>query len=86
MTPNRHAGWRWTLIVSEVVVASYLVALQLADRRTRLDTGVALGLGVLAFVAWLFLFFGSPFLVRTHRWLAILGWGIAVAVIIFSKL
>jgi len=40
--------------------------------------------GILAFVAWVFLFFGSPFLVSSQRWLAILGWSMAVGAILFS--
>lgn len=76
--------WRWVLIVSEIVVGTYLIVMQLAVRHPRQETGAFLVVGILAFVAWVFLFFGSPFLVRSQRWLAIFGWFIAVAALIFS--
>jgi hypothetical protein len=41
-------------------------------------------IGVAAGIAWVFLFFGSPSLVRSQRWLAILGWCIAVGALLFS--
>ena len=78
--------WRWVLIVSELLLGSYLISMQLAGRHARQETGAFLVVGILAFVAWVFLFFGSPFLVRSQRWLAILGWCIAVAAILFPVL
>jgi len=73
-------------ITSELLLGSYLIAMQLAGGHTRQETGAFLVVGILAFVAWVFLFFGSPFLVRSQRWLAILGWCIAVAAILFPVL
>jgi hypothetical protein len=78
--------WRWALIVSESLLTTYLFEMHLADRHARHETGPFLVLGVLAFIAWIFLFFGSPFLVSSQRWLAILGWSIAVSAILFPVL
>ena len=77
---------KWVLIVSELLLGSYLIVMQLAGRYTRQETGPFLVVGILAFVAWVFLFFGSPFLVRSHRWLAILGWFIAATAILIPAL
>lgn len=49
-------------------------------------TGVSVFAALLTFAALIFLFFGSPFLVRSQRWLAIVGWCIAVVSILFSML
>jgi len=77
--------WRWALIVSELLVATYLVVvMQLPGRPVAQQTWPFLVVGILAFVAWVFLFFGSPFLVSSQRWLAILGWSMAVGAILFS--
>ena len=76
--------WRWILIVAEFLVAGYLVAAQLAGRAARHPSGGFAVVGIAAGVAWVFLFFGTPFLVRSQRWLAILGWCIAVAALFFS--
>ena len=73
---------KWVLIVSELLLGSYLIVTQLAGRHARQETGPFLVVGILAFVAWVFLFFGSPFLVRSHRWLAILGGCIAASAIL----
>ena len=78
--------WRWSLIVSETVVAGYFVATLIAGRHLRQETGLLLGVGIVAFAAWMFLFVGSLFLVKSHRWLAILGWGIAVTAVLFPVL
>lgn len=76
--------WRWILIVAELVVGSYLVTVRWIGLATRQpSTGLAL-VGIAVFVAWVFLFLGSPFLVRSERWLAILGWCIAVGALFFS--
>ena len=78
--------WRWALIVSESLLATYAVAMHFAGRHARQETGLFLVVGVLVFVAWVFLFFGSPFLVSSQRWLAILGWSIAASAILFPVL
>jgi len=64
--------WRWVLIVSELLVAANIVVVQLAGRYGLEETGLFLIVGILTFGAWVFLFLGSPFLVSSHRWLAIL--------------
>jgi hypothetical protein len=76
--------WRWVLISSELVLVVYLTVAGLAGRDARHPTGVFLAVGVAASVAWAFLFFGSPFLVPSQRWLAVLGWCIAVGALFFS--
>jgi hypothetical protein len=77
-------GWRWTLIAAEVLVAAHLGAALAAGRKTRLDLGAAEA--VVFFVAFLFLLFGAPFLVRRHGWLAIAGWAIGAAALLSSGL
>ncbi len=72
--------------MSESLLATYLVAMLLAGRHARQETGPFLVVGALVFVAWIFLFFGSPFLVSSQRWLAILGWSIAASAILFPVL
>jgi len=83
-TQTERPFWRWVLIVSELLLGSYLVAMQIAGLRARLETGGSIVVGILASVAWAFLFFGSPFLVSSQRWLAILGWCMAVGALLFS--
>ena len=78
--------WRWTLIVSECVLTAYLAAMHVAGSHARQETGPFLVVGMLASVFWVFLFFGSPFLVSSQRWLAILGWAIAASAILFPVL
>src|SRR5205807_6418716 len=66
-TPQlRAVAWCWALIAAEGVVVGYFGASLSAGRKVRLDGGALLS--VLVFVAWLFLFLGSPFLVRSQRW------------------
>ena len=89
MSTRTQAGsmfWRWTLIVSQLLLAAYLVTMHLAGRHARQGTGPFFLVGILAFAAWVFLFLGSPFLVSSQRWLAILGWCIAVGAILFPVL
>ena len=76
--------WRWILILSELVLAGELIAIRITPL-ARHYTGLSALVAALAGVAWVFLFFGSPFLVRSQRWLAIIGWCIAVAAILFSS-
>jgi hypothetical protein len=85
MNPRKTTlAWRWSLITAEVMVAGYMAASLLAGAKARLDAGALLS--VLLFLAWLFLFFGSPFLVRSQKWLAVLGWCIAVGAVLFPAL
>jgi hypothetical protein len=76
--------WRWILITAELLVAGYWVAALMAGRAARHPSGAFAVIGIAAFLAWGFLFLGSPFLVRSQRWLAILGWCIAVASLLLS--
>ena len=76
--------WRWILIISELLVVGYMTVVFMAGRAARHPSGAFVALGIAAFVAWAFLFLGSPFLVRSQRWLAILGWCTAVAAILSS--
>jgi hypothetical protein len=75
-------AWRWILIAAELLVAGYMVWSLMAGRAARHPSGAFAVIGIAAFVAWVFLFLGSPFVVRSQRWLAILGWCIAVATFI----
>ena len=86
ITPSTRTtlAWRWILIAAELLVVGNLVGALIAERAARHpSSGIAI-VGIAAFVAWVFLFLGSPFLVRSQRWLAVLGWGIAVAALFFS--
>jgi hypothetical protein len=83
MTARASTFWKWVLIIEQVI----LVAEEIATRVTpyaRKFYGWSAYAAMLCFVAWAFLFFGSPFLWRSHRWLAISGSGIAVGMILLS--
>jgi hypothetical protein len=83
-TTRTTIAWRWILITSELLVAGNLVVVLMAGRGARYSSGLDATIGIAAFVAWVFLILGSPFLVRSQRWLAILGWCIAVATLLLS--
>gem|GEM_PF-6468857 len=72
------------LIVSELIVVFYLLAINPVASGKDFDSGAFLVFGVVLFSAWIFLFFGSSFLIRSHRWLAILGWCLAVGTLLFA--
>lgn len=76
--------WRLILIAAELLVVAYWVGASIAGRAARHPSGAFLVIGIAGFVAWVFLFLGSPFLVRSQGWLAILGWCIAVLALFFS--
>jgi hypothetical protein len=78
--------WRWVLISSGLVLLAYLTVSWLAGCDARHSTGVLFAVAIVASVAWAFLFFGSPFLVPSQRWLAVLGWCIAVGALFFPLL
>ena len=78
--------WRWVLISSELVLLAYWTVAVLAGHDARHPTGVLLAVGIVASVAWVFLFIGSPFLVPSQRWLAVLGWCLAVGALFFPLL
>src|SRR6266571_4235167 len=77
-------AWRWILITAELLVVAYVMSALMAGRAARHPSGAFAVMGIAAFVAWVFLFLGSPFFVRSQRWLAILGWCISVAALFFS--
>jgi hypothetical protein len=83
--PEKPASvWRLILIGAEITVLGYLLASFIAGPKARVDVGVFLS--VIIFAACLFLLLGSPFLVRSQRWLAILGWCIAASAFLFPVL
>jgi hypothetical protein len=84
-TQRGSAFWRWALIVSALVVVAEGIAVRISGY-ARQDTGLSALAAVLSGVALVFLFFGSPFLVRSQGWLAIVCWCIAVATVLFSAL
>jgi hypothetical protein len=83
-TTRTTIAWRRILVTAELLVAGYMAGALMAGRAARHPSGGFVVIGVVAFVAWVFLFLGSPFLVRSQRWLAILGWCIAVATLFLS--
>jgi hypothetical protein len=72
--------------VSELVLAVYVATTQIPGFDVRRETGAFVVVGVFAFCSWVFLFFGSPFLVSSHRWLAIFGWALAVGAFLLPAL
>jgi len=72
------------LIGAELLVGSYAVVVHSVNLEDLRGSRASAVFGLAVFGAWLFLFLGSPFLVRSQRWLAILGWFVAVASFIFS--
>jgi len=81
----RSPFWRWALIVSSLLLIGEDIAVRVTPYM-RQYRGVSVLVAILAFAAFVFLFFGSPFLVRSQRWLAIIGWLIAVVSILLSAL
>jgi hypothetical protein len=78
-------AWRWILIGAELLLVAYVMCAVMAGRAVRQPSGAFTVMGIATFVAWVFLFLGSPFLVRSQRWLAVLGWCISVAALFFSS-
>jgi hypothetical protein len=74
--PNA-AFWRWALIVSQVIIVGYTIVV--SSRRVDLPF---LETALLVVPSWLFLFFGSPFLVRSQGKVAIIGWCIAAGLLL----
>jgi hypothetical protein len=81
--------WRWALISSQVLVVTFCVMDRVliaeAGRRAHFATGPSLLIGIVSFPALLFLLFGSPFLVRSHGPLAVVGWCVGAAALAFSS-
>jgi len=78
---RRQLPWRWLLILSETLVACFTVFIKLAERHEGTMSPSPIIDGAVG-VAIIFLFFGSPFLVRSQGGLAILGWLIAAAAVL----
>jgi hypothetical protein len=78
-------AWRWALIFSQVILVGYLVAVRFSPY-ARSFTTVTLLFAGLAMISNLFLLFASPFLIRSHGRLAMVGCCVAVAAIIFILL
>ena len=78
---TQHLVWRRVLISSEVFLACYAVLVRIIGRH---PSGVLQVIGIAAFIAWAFLFYASPFLISSHRRLAIIGWCIAVVALLLS--
>ena len=79
-------AWRWTLITAQLLLAGYMAFALWAGRAARYPTGQLDIVGIAASAAWAFLFLGSPFLVRSQGWLAILGWCVGVATLFLASL
>ena len=77
--------WRWLLILSETLVACFTVFVHLANHHEGTMSPSPF-IDLTAGVAIIFLLFGSPFLVRSHGGLAILGWIIGAAAILTPNL
>jgi hypothetical protein len=75
--------WRVILVAAQVLLLCYLTAL-IAGFSPRQMSGISGIVFVPVFVAWAFLFFGSPFLVRSQGAVAVAGWCIAVSALLFS--
>ena len=76
--------WRWALIIAEVLVLGCDIAWVGFGWEAKKTSGTAIGFAAVAGIALFFLFFGSPFLVRSQGGLAILGWCIAFGTILGS--
>jgi hypothetical protein len=75
---------RIALIVSEAWMIAYVAIMVSVRPHIRVEGGPLLWLCIPAAIFWMFLFFGSPFLITTQRRLALAGWAIAVAVFLGS--
>jgi hypothetical protein len=75
--------WKWLLLCSELTLVVGIVAERFGPlaRHHTIASGL---LGILTVTAWVFLFFGSPFLLRHQRRLAFSGWCMAVGALLYS--
>jgi len=73
------------LILSSLLVVAENIAVRVTPDM-HLYTGVSAFAAILSGAALAFLFLGSPFLVRSQRWLAVAGWAIAAVTILLSAL
>lgn len=78
--------WRYALIAAELLVVGHTAYSLLVGRLTTHPREDFPLIHIAVPVAWVFLFFGSPFLVPSQRGLAVLGWCIAVAALVLAGL
>lgn len=80
--------WRWTLITAEFLVVVFIVFVAtIGGRENEFTHSVPVSIFArVADIAWLFLIFGSPFLFKSQKLLAIIGWFIALAGILVVML
>jgi hypothetical protein len=69
--------WKWVMIISQLLVIGEEIAVRMTPL-ARQFTGWSAYVATLSLAVWGLLFVGSPFLWRSHRWLAISGLCIAV--------
>ena len=69
------------LIVAQVFFVIHQIAVLLIPRARAYD-GIPAIASMIGIVVWAFLLFGCPFLWRSHRWLAVSGSFMAVAVFV----
>ena len=74
--------WKWALILSQVILVGYLVAVRFSPYARRFTTVPLLFAG-LAIASQVFLLFASPFLIRSQGRLAIIGCCVAVAALLY---
>ena len=81
-------GWRYLFLALETLVAGTFFLCFAQERVWRIEPE-SLAWSVLfaaAAVAWLFLLIASPFFLKSLRSLALTGWLIAFAVLLFGEL
>src|SRR5207245_2794027 len=66
-TTRATTAWRWILMTAELLVVACAMSALMAERAARHPSGAFAVMGIAAVVAWVFLFLGSPFLVRSQR-------------------
>jgi len=90
-TADSMRGWRWLFLVLESVVAVTFLLCVLLElfwgvRVEPQSQAWSVILGVLLMLAWLFLLIASPFFLRSLRGVALAGWIIAFAILLFGVL
>jgi membrane protein YdbS with pleckstrin-like domain len=83
--------WRGLFLTLETLVLGVLLFCGLAERFWGLHVEpqsewLAIVLGILICLAWLFLLIVSPFFLKSLRWIALLGWIIAFGGLLFGLL
>jgi hypothetical protein len=83
MSTRTSSFWKWALIVSQVIVIGEQIAIRVTPH-ARQYFGWSAYAAMLAMAGWAFLLFGSPFLWRSHRRLAISGSCVALGVLLVT--